>query len=150
MPATLKLNSEPKPAKQPRKARATAKPKPDADLHRTACLTVWTCAALSAVLNGYSASQHAPIPVMGWLLGLTIPAIVLLLGRVSGKLWKRGNKPLAYFAGGSGVGLLVLSVYHCAESISLLTGSGLILSVPMAIAIDAGMTASELAAISES
>lgn len=156
----LSLNGEqdqPKPAAKPKPARKPkAKPAPtvapDRSLHQTATITVFTCAGLSALLNGYSAAQHAPIPALGWFLGLAIPVIILLLGRVAGKLWLRGpsRRSLAYFAGGSGVGLLVLSVYHCAESISMLTGSGLVLAVPMSVAIDCGLVSCELAAISES
>ncbi len=46
-----------------------------------------------------------------------------------------------------GVGLLALSVSHCTEAIGLLTGSGWFLSGLLAIGIDAGMVASEWAAL---
>lgn len=153
-------HAKPKAARKPRakpapKAETTAThapASPDRSLHATATITVFTCAALSALLNAYSAAQHASIWWLGSLLGVAIPVIILLLGRVAGKLWLRGpsRRTLAYFVGGSGVGLLILSVYHCAESISMLTGSGLVLAVPMSVAIDCGLVSCELAAISES
>lgn len=47
--------------------------------------------------------------------------------------------------GGVGVGVLGLSVAHCTESVQLLTGSGWVLSGLLAVGIDAGMVASEVA-----
>lgn len=104
---------------------------------------------LSAALNGYANAQHSPVALAGWLVGLAIPVIVLTLSKVAGEKWRTGQKLVACFAGGSGVALLFLSVYHCAESISLLTGSGPFLAVPMAVAIDCGLVACELAIITE-
>lgn len=54
-------------------------------------------------------------------------------------------KRLALAIGAIGVLVLSLSVAHCTESISLLTGSHWIMSALLAIGIDAGMVASELA-----
>ena len=39
---------------------------------------------------------------------------------MAGPLWKGGQHRLAYLTGGTGTGLLLLSVWHCATSISLL------------------------------
>ena len=52
---------------------------------------------------------------------------------------------LACAVGAVGVGVLGLSVAHCTESIGLLTGSHWALSGLLAVGIDAGMVASELA-----
>jgi hypothetical protein len=52
---------------------------------------------------------------------------------------------LACGVGAVGVGVLGLSVAHCTESIGLLTGSHWALSALLAVGIDAGMVASELA-----
>src|SRR6516165_1447093 len=52
---------------------------------------------------------------------------------------------LACTVGAVGVGVLGLSVAHCTESIGLLTGSHWALSSLLAVGIDAGMVASELA-----
>jgi hypothetical protein len=106
-------------------------------------------AVLSALLNGYANSQEATVYVAGWLMGLVIPAIVLTLGKVAGLLHKRQQRRLAYLTGGTGTGLLFLSVWHCATSISLLTGSPLLLSMPMAVAVDCGLVCCEIAALAE-
>jgi hypothetical protein len=52
---------------------------------------------------------------------------------------------LAAAVGSVGVGVLGLSVTHCTESIGLLTGSHWALAGLLAVGIDAGMVASELA-----
>lgn len=62
-------------------------------------------------------------------------------GRKGSKLARR----VALAIGGVGVGVLALSVAHCTESIGLLTGSHWALSGLLAVGIDAGMVASELA-----
>lgn len=46
--------------------------------------------------------------------------------------------------------LLAFSVWHCGEAIGLLTGSPLLLCLPMTIAIDCGLVACELAIVTES
>lgn len=62
-------------------------------------------------------------------------------GRKVGRLARR----VAVAVGSVGVGVLALSVHHCTEAISLLTGSHWALAGLLAIGIDAGMVASELA-----
>lgn len=47
--------------------------------------------------------------------------------------------------GGVGIAVLTLSVWHCTEAITLLTGSPMLLSGLLAIGIDAGMVMCELA-----
>ena len=47
----------------------------------------------------------------------------------------------------SGVALLLLSVWHCSQSIALLTGSPVALA--LAVAIDCGLVACEVALITE-
>jgi len=80
-------------------------------------------------------------------MGFAVPIIVLTLSKVSGTTYLRGNRGVSYLAGGSGVALLFLSVYHCSESISMITGSGLGLAVPMALAIDCGLVSCEVSII---
>ena len=104
---------------------------------------------LSALLNGYANAQHAPDPWAGWLMGFSVPVIVLVLSKVAGEKYRVGQTWPAYLAGGSGAALLFLSVWHCSQSIALLTGSGLFLAVPMAVSIDFGLVACEVALISE-
>lgn len=52
---------------------------------------------------------------------------------------------VALGVGGVGIGVLGLSVTHCTESISLLTGSHWCLACLLAVGIDAGMVTCELA-----
>lgn len=59
----------------------------------------------------------------------------------------RAARRLALLVGGVGTGVLALSVHHCTESISLLTGSHWALSGLLAVGIDAGMVSSEVAGV---
>ncbi len=137
-------------AKAKAKPAAAPAPKPAAEPEADT-VTAWATFGviftliLSAALNGYANSQHAPQAWAGWLMGIAVPVLVLTLSKVAGEMHARGNRPVALFAGGSGVSLLALSVWHCAESIALLTGSHLALAVPMAVAIDCGLVACEVA-----
>lgn len=100
-------------------------------------------------LENYANAQHSPIAILGWLMGVSIPVIVLTLAKVSGEKYRDGQRPVAYLAGGSGIALLFLSVWHCSESISIITGSPLLLAFPLALAVDMGLIACEVALISE-
>jgi uncharacterized membrane protein len=57
------------------------------------------------------------------------------------------RRRMAIGVGCVGVAVLALSVVHCTEAIKALTNSGVILSVLLAIGIDAGMVMCELATI---
>jgi hypothetical protein len=106
-------------------------------------------AALSCGLNAIANVRHAP---EGWqqtaavVIGIVVPGLVLLLGRAGGLAYKRGMRTQAYVVGGIASVLLLLSVWHCQESIGVLTGSHWLLSTAMAIGIDAGMVAAEVTA----
>jgi hypothetical protein len=68
------------------------------------------------------------------------------------RLWRSWSgftphRRAALSLGGVGCFLLVLSLWHCTTALSLLTGSPWPLALCMAIGIDAGMVASEVAAI---
>jgi hypothetical protein len=138
-----------------RKPKATEKPAAAQEASAVAYAKPWACfgvlftLALSAGLNGYANSLHAPAAWAGWLMGLAVPVLVLTLSKVAGEKYRSCQKPVAWLAGGSGVALLFLSVWHCANSIALLTGSGLLLAVPMAVSIDCGLVACEIALITE-
>lgn len=119
-------------------------PKPDS-LTRYAIAGVVVMSVLSAGLNGYANALHATVEWAGWLMGVAIPVIILILAKVAGESFARGNRQLAITTASSGIGLLTLSVWHCATSISLLTGSPVWLAMPMAIAIDVGFTCCEWA-----
>src|SRR6202034_876982 len=57
------------------------------------------------------------------------------------------RRKIAVGVGCVGVAVLALSVVHCTEAIQALTHSGIILSVLLALGIDAGLVMCELAAI---
>jgi hypothetical protein len=86
---SLKLARNPQPEAAPSAPTGEAKPKkartvkPD-NTRTVATFGVIFMAVLSGVLNGYAHAQHAPEAVAGWLLGLSIPVIVLVLGKVAG------------------------------------------------------------------
>jgi hypothetical protein len=80
------------------------------------------------------------------VIGIVVPALVLLIGRAGGLAWKKGMRAQAYLAGAVATVLLALSVWHCQESIGVLTGSHWLLSTAMAIGIDAGMVVAEVTA----
>lgn len=101
---------------------------------------------LSAGLNGYTNALHADLQVAGWALGVTIPVIVFCLFQVAIVATHRSVTCLAVL---SGMALLGLSVHHCAEAISLLTGSSVMLAAPMAVAIDFGIVSFEAALYTE-
>ena len=148
MEPALKLTT---PVRKPRMARKPAvklASKPD-HLASYANTGVIVMAALSALLNGYANAAHAEIGWAGWGMGLVIPAIILILGKVASLLHKRGKGRLALTTAGVGIGLLVLSVWHCSLSIASLTGSPLLLAVPFAIAIDCGFVCCEIAALAD-
>jgi hypothetical protein len=67
--------------------------------------------------------------------------------RRRGRRAMRYARGLAVGVGCVGVGVLGLSVVHCTESIELLTGSHWALAGLLAVGIDAGMVASELAEV---
>lgn len=139
-------SKKPKPKKKPLPAPAPVANKATV---RWATFGVGFTLVLSAALNGYANAQHAPNALAGWLMGLSIPVIVLTLAKVASEKYRDGQKTVGYFAGGSGVALLLLSVYHCSQSIAVLTGSGLFLAVPLAVAIDLGIVSLEISLVSE-
>jgi len=138
-----------KPKRKPLPLKGEGEPARDAAVVRWASFGVILTLALSAGLNGYANAQHATVAWAGWLMGLAVPVIVLTLAKVAGEKWRTGQRRVAWAAGASGGALLFLSVWHCANSIVLLTGPGLALAVPMAVAIDCGLVSMELALLTE-
>jgi hypothetical protein len=131
------------------KATKVKAPRTAADTRAWATFGVVFMLVLSAILNGYANAQHAPVALLGWMMGLAVPVIVLVLSKVAGEQYHAAKMGVAWLAGAPAVGILFLSVYHCSASIALLTGSTLVLAVPMAIAIDVGLIACEVALITE-
>ncbi len=58
---------------------------------RWAAVYVVLAVALSVLLNGYASAAHAPGGMLGqgaaWVVGGSIPVLVLILGRVAALLW---------------------------------------------------------------
>ncbi len=76
-----------------------------------------------------------------------VPTIPAKQRRRPKKAVLSARRRMAVGVGSVGVAVLLLSVAHCTEAIAHLTGSGLVLSALLAVGIDAGMVACELAAI---
>jgi len=128
-----------------RKRQARKKPaaKPErSTLYAAAGVGIMSITSMG--LNGYAFSLHATVPVAGWALGIIIPIFVLVLFKVAGDKFTL-HKGFALLTGATGSGVLLLSVWHCSESIALLTGSPLLLALPMAVACDIGLVCCEVA-----
>lgn len=140
-PARKRATTRPAGEKQPSKREITR-----AANHKWAHAGIAVCVVLSAGLNGYANSMHAPqgMGVFAWMLGIVIPCLVFILARVGGTQYTMGAIKLAYFTASMGGGLLVLSVAHCAASLSMLTGMTTWMGYAMAVAIDGGLVACEL------
>lgn len=148
------LPGEVKPAgrtSRPRKVREVkpageVKPAPPDTLLQWARAGVFLSIGLSALLNGFANAEHARpgFGVIGWGLGLCVPALILILARVSGGAFLRGRKVLGSAGGFVCVGLLGLSVRHCAHTFAVLTGADTVSAVLWAIGVDAGLVVCEL------
>jgi hypothetical protein len=127
------------------------KAKPNDHLAKWCMAYVALSATMSMGLNAWANGQHAPAGTQwaAWLMGAAIPILVLLLSKIAGLCYQRGSILLSKIAGSVGVAVLGLSVFHCYESISLLTGSGWLLSSLLAIGIDAGMVVAEVVSVVE-
>ena len=81
------------------------------------------------------------------ILGAVIPGLAWMLSKIAGHAYRAGRKRLACMVGIAAVSLLVLSIWHCAHAIALLTGGGVVLSSLLAVGIDYGLVASETASV---
>jgi hypothetical protein len=81
------------------------------------------------------------------VLGLAIPVAILIFSRVSALCYGHGRRALAYCGAAACLSILLLSVQYIAVSIARLTGEHVILAGLMALAIDAGLVACELATV---
>lgn len=120
--------------------------------HAADPLTRWARAGvalslgLSGLLNGYANAEHAVAGMgwAGWGLGLCVPALVLILSRVSGGAYLRGRRVLGAVGGAVALALLALSVRHCAHTFAALTGADMVSAVLWAVGVDAGLVVCEL------
>ncbi len=147
-----KPRSDAKPARRPSSKRKAAVAPVRDSLCRWAHGYVYGAGAVSAGLNGLAFSHAAPsgLTWAAWGLGILIPCGVLALGRVASLLYLRGNdrlcRTLAIAVAAVAAALLLLSVWHCTESVALLTGSPLPLAAALAVGVDAGMMGCEVSA----
>jgi hypothetical protein len=141
-PAARKPRPPYKPARKPAGKKVTQD-----SLHAWAKWGGWGLLGLSGLLNGYANALQSPHPLAAWGMGLVIPAIVLLGSHMAGGSHRRKAGKLAGLFASGAIGLLVLSVWHCAESIALITGQPLWLAMPMAVAIDVVLVGCELATL---
>jgi hypothetical protein len=116
-------------------------------------ITAYSAVALtlgfSAWLNGeanafYAGEGHL---ISAWAMGLSVPALVFLMGRIAQLSRERKAIQVSNAAGIVGVVLLFLSVHHCSTSIQTITGAPWYLALASAISIDCGLVVSELAAM---
>lgn len=142
-----KPKGKPKAKAAPRKRKVERQR--DARLHRLSVCTVGGLVAGSAALNGYWCAHEGASTAAGWILGAAIPVVVLCLAKIAAIHHRKGHRRLAAAGAAIGVGLLLLSVWHCASSIAYFTGSSILWALPFAIAIDAGMVFAEVSAIGE-
>lgn len=144
----LDPNKKSKTTTNPRKrpAKKTKTPTQDS-LHRWAKWGGYGLLGLSGLLNGYANALTSPHPAAAWGMGLVIPAIVLLGSHMAGGSHRRKAGKLAGLFVAGAASLLALSVWHCAESIAIITGSHIAMALPMAIAIDVILVGCELATL---
>lgn len=141
-----KPKTAPKARTQPERKPQPPKPNP---VRQWAYAGVGLTLGLSAWLNGLAFSQSAPTPAHGWVLGVSIPLLVLIFSRVSAILYATGARTLSYCGAGATLSILLLSVQHCAHSIATLTGEPVALAAMMAVAVDAGLCLCEVATVSK-
>lgn len=146
-PRSKATDHSPAPLPRVRKAKSAPLP-PHADLRPWAYTGVAGTLALSGWLNGLAFSVSAPTPLHGWVLGLAIPCLILVFSRVAALCYARQRKAIAAAGAMACLSMLLLSVQHCALSISRLTGENVALAALMALAIDAGLVVCELATLS--
>jgi hypothetical protein len=115
--------------------------------HLWATFCVGLTLTLSAWLNGLAFSSAAENPLNGWVLGVTIPVLVLGFSRVSALLYRSGDRGLAYCGAAATLSMLLLSVQHCAVSIAKLTGEPVALAALMALSLDFGLVTAEIATV---
>lgn len=133
-----------------RRTRTRRAPKPaalPATARRWAVAGVALTLGLSGWLNGLAFSAAAPVPAHGWVLGLAIPAGILIFSRVAALCYAAGRRGLGYAGAAACLSILVLSVQHIAVSIARLTGEHVALAALLALAIDLGLVVCELATV---
>jgi hypothetical protein len=138
----LEQRPKPKREKHPRQSKRDS-------LKITAYSAVALTLGFSAWLNGEANAHYAGDGhlISAWAMGLSVPALVFLMGRIAQLSRERKAIQVSNAAGIVGVVLLFLSVHHCSTSIQTITGAPWYLALASAISIDCGLVVSELAAM---
>jgi hypothetical protein len=107
---------------------------------------------LSAGLNAWASVQdsgasNVVLIMAAAVVGGVVPVGVWVLSKLAGHLVRAGWRRMAGAAGGVGVFLLALSLWHCSAAIAGLTGAAWLLALLLAVGIDCGLVVSELAAV---
>ncbi len=138
---------EQRPKSKP-KTQRLSRPRRD-PLKTTAYSGVILTLCFSGWLNGEANAHYAGEGhlVSAWAMGLSVPALVFLMGRLAQLCRERRAVRVSNAAGFVGIVLLFLSVHHCSTSIQQITGAPWYLAVASAISIDCGLVVSELAAM---
>lgn len=80
-------------------------------------------------------------------LGIAIPALSLTLAHIAGTLARTGIVGLAFFLGGCGISVLVVSLSHVAEAIRHCTGAKPWQGWALAVTLDLSIVGSELVSV---
>lgn len=140
-----RLDPKPRLKREASKLRTTRRD----SLKITAYSAVALTLGFSAWLNGeancfYAGEDHL---ISAWAMGLSVPTLVFLMGRLAQLCRERRAIRVSNAAGLVGIVLLFLSVHHCSTSIQQITGAPWYLALASAISIDCGLVVSELAAM---
>lgn len=154
---TPRIDFKPETAKKKTASRSKTKKTPSNAGHlrqveRWGTRYVVAACILSSCLNAWAnvdmcGSANVLACTAAGTLGAVVPLLVWMLGRIAGHAYRANKRPLAFAVGAAGVALLALSIWHCAHAIVLLTGGGLVLSGLLAVGIDYGLVASEVASV---
>lgn len=108
----------------------------------------------SSGLNAYAAFGHVvgagagpAVQAAAVAIGAAVPVGVFGLAKAAGWFHKGGMASVAKAVGAAGLGVLALSVIHCAGSIGALTGTATWLSYALAVGVDVGMVSCEVGSI---
>ncbi len=107
---------------------------------------------LSSGLNAWAnvdmcGSENVVAMGAAGILGAVVPGLAWMLSKIAGHAYRAQRRHMSMFVGAAAVALLVLSVWHCAHAIALLTGGGVVLSGLLAVGIDYGLVASEVSSV---
>lgn len=99
---------------------------------------------LSAWLNVLAFGRHGAAGYQSLILGVTLPLMILIFSRAGAWAYQGGLGWIAWIAAAGVLGMLMLSVKHVSDSISVISGESRLFSMLMGGAIDTGLISCEL------